>query len=82
MTARRQAVIVDYGQEIEAVYKAVEDSAQAFTKLPTAWTSESSLEFARSLIQNVLKEKVSDDDDIFQHSCDRSVCLILFQFEI
>ena len=72
MTARRQAVIAEYEPEIDALYDAVDETAQAVKYFPKEWTEQSSLEFARNIIDNVLKVTVRDDDDIFQHSCDRS----------
>jgi len=70
-TARRQTVIAEYEPEIRALYDAVDETAQAVKSFPDEWTEQSSLEFARNLIGNVLKVPVKDDDDIFQHSCDR-----------
>lgn len=71
LTARRQAVIDDYAEEIQALYDAAEESTQAAGTPPSSWTIETSLDFVRSVIRSVLKVEVSDDDDIFQHSCDR-----------
>lgn len=79
LTARRQAVIAEYEDEIDALYNAVEESTHAVGTLPSSWTMETSLDFVRSVIQSVLKVDVSDDDDIFQHSCDRYVQLIYKQ---
>lgn len=73
LTARRQTVIIDYESEIDALYEAVEESTQAAGKIPLSWTSETSLSFVRSVIGSVLKVSIADDDDIFQHSCDRFV---------
>ena len=70
---RRQAVIADYEQEIDALYDAVNETSQVVKYFPKEWTRESSLEFARNLVGNVLKDPVEDDGDIFQHSCDRFV---------
>jgi len=73
LTAQRQAVIVEYEPEIDALYDVVDETAQAVKYFPNEWTEESSLEFVRSLVGSVLKVPVKDDDDLFQHSCDRSV---------
>lgn len=73
LTARRQAVIAEYGPEIDALYDAVDETAQAAEYFPNEWTEKTSLEFSRNLVSSVLKVPVKDDDDIFQHSCDRSV---------
>lgn len=72
LTARRQAVIAEYEPEIDALYDEVEETAQAVKHFPNEWTEQTSLEFARNLVGSVLKVPVKDDDDIFQHSCDRS----------
>jgi hypothetical protein len=72
LTARRQAVIAEYEPEIDALYDAVDETSQAAKDFPKEWTKESSLKFARDLTGSVLKVPVKDDDDIFQHSCDRS----------
>ena len=71
LTARRQAIIAEYESEIDALYDAVDETAQAVKYFPKEWTNRSSLQFARDLIRGVLKVPVGDDDDIFQHSCDR-----------
>ena len=72
LTARRQAIIALYQPEIDALYDVVDDSTLAITHIPKEWTERTSLEFSRNLIGSVLKHPVKDDDDIFQHSCDRS----------
>ena len=71
LTVRRQAVIAEYEPEIDALYDAVDETAQAVKYFPKEWTEQSSLEFTRNLVGSVLKVPVKDDDDIFQHSCDR-----------
>lgn len=73
MTARRQAIIAEYEPEIEALYAAAEETTRAVVAFPPSWTPETGLEFARKLVGSVLKQEVSDDDDIFQHGCDRFV---------
>ena len=72
LTARRQATIAEYEPEIDALYDAVDETAQAVKNFPKEWTKVTSLKFARELIGSVLKVPVQDDEDIFQHSCDRS----------
>ena len=71
LTPRRQAVIAQYEPEIDALYEAVDETTQAVKHFPNEWTEVTSLEFARNLVGSVLKHPVKDDDDIFQHSCDR-----------
>ena len=72
LTARRQAIIALYQPEIDALYDAVDETTMAITHIPNEWTERTSLEYARDLISSVLKHPVGDDDDLFQHSCDRS----------
>ena len=71
MTARRQVVIDMYNEEIEAMYQAVEESAQAHIKVPETWTIEVIRDFVRSNVTNVLQKPMLDNDDLFQHGCDR-----------
>ena len=71
LTARRQAIIAEYEPEIDALYDAVDETAQAVKYFPKEWTEQTSLQFARDLVRGVLRAPVEDDDDIFQHSCDR-----------
>ena len=72
LTARRQAVITQYEPEIDALYDAVDETTLAVKHFPGEWTEQTSLEFARNLVGSVLRHTVKDDDDIFQHGCDRS----------
>ena len=72
LTARRQAIIEEYEPEIDVLYERVDETAQAVKHFPGQWTEHTSLEFARNLIDIVLRVRVKDEDDIFQHSCDRS----------
>ncbi|PPR02158.1 hypothetical protein CVT26_012119 [Gymnopilus dilepis] len=69
-TARRQAIINDYADEIAALYAAVADSTQSTIPSPKEWDSVSILDFVRAVVNSVLKHGVKDDDDIFQHGCD------------
>ena len=72
LTARRQAVIAEYEPEINALYDRVDETAQVVKYFPNEWTEQTSLKFAGDLVSSVLKVRVRDDGDIFQHSCDRS----------
>ncbi|KAI0070731.1 acetyl-CoA synthetase-like protein, partial [Panus rudis PR-1116 ss-1] len=69
-TARRQAIINDYEQEIEALYAAVAETIQADIAPPTSWTDSSTLGFVRQVVHRVLKHPLGDDDDLFQNGCD------------
>ena len=75
-TARRQAIINDYQPEIDALYDAVEETAQADIPPPLAWDIPHALRFVRVVVNRVLKSAVNDTDDIFLKGCDR--CNISF----
>ena len=70
-TPRRQIALKMYSEEIEAAYAAVEESAQIGVNLPKEWTSETTLQFVREVVNKVLVVHVRDTDDIFQYGCDR-----------
>lgn len=70
-TARRQAVIVDYADEIDAVYAAVQETTQPHISIPSEWTHSSTLTFIRIIVAEVLKREIPDDEDLFESGCDR-----------
>lgn len=70
-TARRQAIINDYADEIEALYTAIDETTQSHILPPSAWTHDETLNFVRAVVTKVLKRSIEDTDDIFQHGCDR-----------
>ena len=70
-TVRRQAVISDYADEIDSVYTVVQKSTQPHISLPEEWTQANVLKFVQTVIFEVLKRAVGDQDDIFEHGCDR-----------
>lgn len=76
-TARRQVIIEQYEDEIEAVYNAVEATTQANIPLPKEWDIISTTNFVRAVVNGVLVHAVKDEDDIFQHGCDRYGQIIL-----
>ncbi|KAK0216122.1 hypothetical protein IW262DRAFT_1449678 [Armillaria fumosa] len=69
-TARRQAILTDYSDEILAVYETVEESTQANIPPPSEWDDASTEEFVRTVVLQVLSHSISDNDDFFQHGCD------------
>ncbi|EPQ58591.1 acetyl-CoA synthetase-like protein, partial [Gloeophyllum trabeum ATCC 11539] len=69
-TPRRHVVLAAYEQEIEKAYADVAESSQIELPTPKTWDIEESVNFVRAALDNVLKEKVGDEDDIFQHGCD------------
>ncbi|KAK7046200.1 acetyl-CoA synthetase-like protein [Favolaschia claudopus] len=72
MTVRRASVIADYEEEIDALYKLVDDSTSLNINIPppTDWCEDSVRNFVRAAIVSVLTHHVGDEDDIFQHGCD------------
>ncbi|GBE77884.1 acetyl-CoA synthetase-like protein [Sparassis crispa] len=69
-TIRRQECINAYADEIEAVYQAVQDSSEVEVPIPVSWSSATTLEFIRGLVERVTEMKLADDDDLFQQGCD------------
>ena len=64
---RRSAVIKDYEEEIEELYKAAEGAAMlAHVEPPTEWTKENVNTFVRDVITGVMENKIGDNDDIFE----------------
>ena len=71
MTARRQAILKDYDDEINALYDVVEQTSQVDIPIPAEWTPSHSLDYIRHVVQKVMTQNVADEVDIFQHGCDR-----------
>lgn len=70
-TTRRQAIIADYAEEIDALYTSAKD--KAFTEIPPpiTWDYEAIIAYVRQLVHSVLNRHIQDDDDMFQYGCDR-----------
>jgi hypothetical protein len=68
---RRQAVIDTYTDEIRKIYESVEQSSQTHLTAPEEYDSASSLKFMRNIVAEVMVEMPGDEDDLFQHGCDR-----------
>ena len=71
LTARRQAIIKDYAEEIERLYESVDESTQPDFIPPPNWDLAHALHFVRTVVNTVLNVTPGDDDDIFQCGCDR-----------
>lgn len=71
--ARRHPSISMYNEEIEAVYKAVEESSLVDISLPASWEPEEAISFIRSIVARVMKTALPDDVDFFEFGCDRLV---------
>ncbi|KIJ40867.1 hypothetical protein M422DRAFT_780553 [Sphaerobolus stellatus SS14] len=77
-TPRRGAVIKEYDDEIEALYKVVSESVQTDIPTPAAtgeeggWSLEDSRDFVHQIIHSILKDVsgMKDEDDIFSYGCD------------
>ncbi|KAF7355647.1 Acetyl-CoA synthetase-like protein [Mycena sanguinolenta] len=70
MTARRQAIITDYEEEIADVYNAVEETTRSGVSPPVEWNPTSTLDFVRAVVRKVVASSFDDDADIFRHGCD------------
>ncbi|KAI0311872.1 acetyl-CoA synthetase-like protein [Amylostereum chailletii] len=74
MTARRQATIKEYANEIDAVYEAVSQGSQSPSStqepVPKEWNRDETRTFVRRTVQAVIKEAFTDDADLFQCGCD------------
>ena len=70
---RRTWILKDYQEEIAAVYKAVEESAQNDVHAPVAWDDGSTRTFVRTVVERVLKKSIPDNADFFRNGCDRYV---------
>ncbi|OSX58884.1 hypothetical protein POSPLADRAFT_1059977 [Postia placenta MAD-698-R-SB12] len=69
-TVRRAPVIKDYEEEIDALYDAVDNSAQSATEPPVHWDDKSANSFTRAVVEKLITVPLKDEDDIFQHGCD------------
>lgn len=75
MTARRQATIKEYSNEIDALYEVVSRGSQSRgstqNPLPEEWNLDKTTAFVRRTVQAVVKGSFADDADLFQCGCDR-----------
>ncbi|KAI0634096.1 acetyl-CoA synthetase-like protein [Trametes polyzona] len=69
-TPRRSVILGDYHDEIEALYKQVEDSSQSDLHAPSVWDEHSTLTFVRAVVEQTLRRTIGDDDDIFRNGGD------------
>ncbi|KAI9060104.1 acetyl-CoA synthetase-like protein [Trametes sanguinea] len=67
---RRKIMLSIYQDEIEALYRQVEDSAQSALQPPESWDEESTLAFIRAVIKETLRCSIDDGADIFRNGCD------------
>lgn len=69
-TARRQAILSDYADEIERGYKAIEEPSVTEIPIPTSNSMQECLVFVRKTISEVFSTQFGDNDDFFEHGCD------------
>ena len=68
---RRGVILVDYHDEIETLYKEVEDSARSDIPAPATWDETNILMFVRTVVESTLRHSIADDADIFRSGGDR-----------
>lgn len=66
---RRAVVLSAYDDEIEEAYANAEKGATL--KPPAEWTEESSVDFVRTVVNGILRNAATDQEDIFDKGCDR-----------
>ncbi|KAI0758786.1 acetyl-CoA synthetase-like protein [Fomes fomentarius] len=70
-TPRRQICIKAYDEEIDALYKRIEESSQVDTPPPRDWAPETIRIYVTEVVRKVMKNvAVKDSDDLFQQGCD------------
>ncbi|EIW79995.1 acetyl-CoA synthetase-like protein [Coniophora puteana RWD-64-598 SS2] len=69
-TARRQAIIDTYEEEIEKAYSSAHESTQSGISPPSEWSQAQTLSFVRKIVYSALGQEIPDDVDLFQHGCD------------
>ncbi|KAF5351512.1 hypothetical protein D9758_007194 [Tetrapyrgos nigripes] len=69
---KRNAVLKDYAEEIEAAYTAFDESSQTQFDPPKSWNAEDCISFIHVAFQSIMKgdSELGDEDDIFQRGCD------------
>lgn len=72
-TARRHVTINDYEKEINHLYATVDESTQSSIPPPKEWDIVSTTDFVRTVVNKVLVSTIQDNDDVFEHGCDRYV---------
>ncbi|KAI1791373.1 acetyl-CoA synthetase-like protein [Ganoderma leucocontextum] len=70
-TPRRQVCIKAYTEEIDALYKRVQESSQVDLPPPRDWTPTSVRQFVEDVVKKVTKNNdLKSDDDLFLQGCD------------
>ena len=64
-------MVQQYSEEIEAIYRAVESSAQSDFTPPATWDATTTLNFVQAVVNGTLSRPLADDADIFRNGGDR-----------
>ncbi|KAI0719494.1 acetyl-CoA synthetase-like protein [Cerioporus squamosus] len=67
---RRNIILREYHDDIEALYAQVEQSAQSDVVAPVNWDLADTRAFVRTVVQRVVKRPLADDADLFRNGCD------------
>ncbi|KAI0719505.1 acetyl-CoA synthetase-like protein [Cerioporus squamosus] len=67
---RRNIILREYHDDIEALYAQVEQSAQSDVVAPVNWDLADTHAFVRTVVQRVVKRPLADDADLFRNGCD------------
>lgn len=77
---RRAVILKQYEEEIEELYRQIEDSSQSDLPAPSVWDQASTLSFVRAVVEQTLRRTIADDDDIFRNGGDRYAPITSFWF--
>lgn len=72
-TTKRRATIRIYEPDIEALYASFSYSVFTEDIAAASFRGPESLTFVRELVHRIAMRPLGDDEDIFQHGCDRCV---------
>lgn len=80
-TLRRKVTLEQYTEEIDALYKAVDESAQEDISGPVDWSIDNAIVFVRNAVEKTMKKggrDLTDSADLFEFGLDRCASLRLF----
>lgn len=72
-STRRNVCLTMYENEIEAIYRDVDDSSHVGPEPPASWTFDTISEFVRAVVENVMHRAVEESSELFSLGCDRCV---------
>ena len=70
---RRPVLLKLYHEEIEALYRKVEQSTQIDVASPSVWDRQKTQAFVKTVAEEVIQRSLTDDADFFRNGCDRYV---------